>query len=152
MFSDGVIKPNSIGKSGWQSWVAEGLLAFLQISVPCNAVQFSPLILLTKCPPWSVSQSWERQNSSIFAHQMFSSLVLGIAYNIWLLYHQWFVISHQLGSWVLFVLVGVIWSTKEIGGVFRQCLKEFETWNRTWFDLHHGKQWLLLLTHEWSAL
>lgn len=135
MFSDGVIKPSSIGRNGWQSWVAEGRLAFVQISLPCNAVHFSPLILLTKCPPWSVSQPWEMHNSSTLLTRC-SPLCLEISYNIWLLYHQQYVISHQLQSWVFFVLVGVMLSMKEIEGFFRQFLNEFKTWNRTWFLLH----------------
>lgn len=65
-------------------------------------------------------------------------------------YHQWFFISHHLGSWALFVLLWVIWSIKEIGG----------SWGSFWRSLRHeighdltctlwGERQWLLLTPEW---
>lgn len=102
---------------------------------------FSPNVLP------GLSQPWEMHNSCTFAHQMFSYLVLGIAYNIWLEYHQWFVISTTLGGkWL-----GAIQSMKTLEGFS----------GNFWMSLQHEighdltctlwgeKQWLLLLSPEW---
>lgn len=123
----------------WQEWLAElsswgpfGLCADLCPVMLCTFHHsfFSPNVL----PGLSLSPG----KCTIAAHLLTrcSPFCLEISYNIWLLYHQQYVISHHLQSWVLFVLVGVMLSMKEIGGFFRQFLNAFKTWNRTLFLLH----------------